>query len=238
MVIFSICLIAGVAFAATPNEYTGLPEDYTPAHNAPGNDDFNVQGRDLTVYFDADEFIATFPEIAANPECFDATNVPPFGITACEGPFNSATNNDCFSAGALMDGFSLYNDGAPGDDLNVVIGDGALGNVGIWAGPNTFASNIIVEYMPPVDTIAFLWQFPMGAIDITLEVYGPEGNYIGAVDWVGALDQFLGIASTDPIGMVVGYSDGGAELADCIWFGNGAVANENSSWTTVKGLYR
>ena len=238
MVIFSICLLAGMAIAETPSDYTELPEGYIPVDGTVDGD-MVVQGRDLTIIDNFDEFAATYPEIAGNPECFDNTNVPPGGITACDGPFNSATNNECYSPGALMDGFSMHNDGAAGADQNVVIGEGALGNASVWAGPNTFATNSTIQYDPPVDTIGMLFQYPMGPAATTIEVYGPDGTPLGVVDFTGDLNMFLGIVSTDPIGFIqVFASNDGAELYDCIYFGEGAVANEASTWTTVKSVYR
>ena len=239
MVILSVCLLAGMAIAETPSDYTELPEGYIPAEGHAADGDMAGQGRDLTFFDNFDEFAATYPEIAGNGECFEATNVPAGIITACEGPFNSATNNDCFSPGALMDGFSLHNDGISPDDLNVVLGVGSFGNESVWVGPNTFLSNATIQYDPPVDTIGIMFQFPLGAALTTVEVYGVGGGLLGVVDFPGDNDVFLGISSTDPISSIIVYAaDGAGEIFDCIYFGNGVVANEASTWTSVKSVYR
>jgi len=239
MVILSICLLAGVAIAETPSDYTELPEGYIPAEGHAADGDMAGQGRDLTFFDNFDEFAATYPEIAGNGECFEATNVGAGLIVACEGPFNSATNNDCFSPGALMDGFTLHNDGAPGGDLNVVLGVGSFGNESVWVGPNTFSTNATIQYDPPVATIGMMFQFPLGAALTTVEVFGVSGDLLGVVDFPGDLDTFLGISSTDPISSIMVYAaDDGGEIFACIYFGDGVVANEASTWTSVKSVYR
>ena len=235
-IILSIWLLAGVAIAESPSNYSGLPEGYVPAHGNPADLNMVGQGRDLTFYENMEEFMATYPEIAANPECFDNTNVAPGEIEMCAGPFSSATDNACYSPGALIDGFTL--DSFPLEGANVAIGVGALGNESVWVGPNNFDEHSKIQYDPAVDTVAMLFQLPQSPATLSVEIYG-EGGELGLVEIEAGMDTFLGISSTEPISYIRVLGEGAAaELYDCIWFGNGAVANESATWTMMKSIYR
>ena len=69
-------------------------------------------------------------------EDFQNGNIP-VGATACPGPFNSATNNACFSPGDLLPGISYA--AVPGPSM-VLLGPGIPpGFTTLHIGPNAFA---------------------------------------------------------------------------------------------------
>jgi hypothetical protein len=70
----------------------------------------------LTFFTDREAFNATCPELPL--EDFEKTNAPPNSVVSCSLPISSASDDACYSPGAIIDGFVL--DGIP------VVGGGEL----------------------------------------------------------------------------------------------------------------
>ena len=128
LVISMVAMVASPIFAAGEeakdppqdrwdmNEGTGGSSPEAESAHIPMSQDKNMESIPLeppsprpwavlTYYTDRPTFDTDAPGLPV--EDFEASNVPPGGITADDGPFNSATNNLCYSTGALIDGFSI-----------------------------------------------------------------------------------------------------------------------------------
>lgn len=73
-------------------------------------------------------------------EDFEQTNIGPNSIVACPGPFNSTTNDACFSTGAILNGISIDSIPASGEmGEMVVITPFVFGVTSSVVGPNYFS---------------------------------------------------------------------------------------------------
>jgi hypothetical protein len=154
----------------------------------------------LTFYPDRASFQAANPGLPI--EDFSGTSVPPGGITACDAPLNSATNDACFSAGSVIPGFTLnvIPDGGGGQ---YVVLNNALGMPCVGVGPNSFVDETDWDLGPAVAAVAFDLYTPLGGGEpFTVEVFGPGGS-LGSAPIVGGgtAPSFFGVDSVDPGGI-------------------------------------
>ena len=239
LVIFSaLTLLAGPAAATSW-------EDVSPGGLAGGSGDDGPANpprstRSLTFIYDEDTFLMLYPGLTW--EGFDSTNVPSGAFLQCSGPFNSATDNDCFSPGAIVDGITLdaSDDGVTGGEDLAVLADGFLGNETVWVGPMWFNDHTFIWLDPGVSTFGCFIVFPNGDSEVEIEVFGELGS-LGVDTITGTTGGgFWGVSSSlDVITRVVftaPYSNG--EVFDYVYFGGGPVPVESSSWGSVKSIYR
>jgi hypothetical protein len=243
LVVLTACLLcAGVAtaweqYGDVPVGTEVTPWDGDPFPPSPGD-------RDLTFWTDPVAFEATFTCLTY--EDFSGTIVGPNSIEACEGPFNSETNNACFWPGGIVEGISVHNLGLPGEDLNVVITPTALGNSNVMVGPNTFVSDGTIIFDPPVEAFSMEFYCPLegGPIANTIEVYGASGllgTDPAAMCNPAPVGLFWGVSSSgEPITHIVVYGGGsGGELFSMCSFGvSGASPAEPSTWGQIKISYK
>jgi hypothetical protein len=227
-----VCL-AGVAAAQQPTRWTDVPPGTATGDSAPGRAP-SAPTQTLTFYTDRATFQAENPALAL--ENFALTSVPAGAITACDGPFNSATNNACFSTGTILDGVEVDNLGAVGSDQNVVIGVGALGNTDVLVGPNTFLTDGVIRHPDPaVPVYASGWDFvcPNGALTVNIDIYDTTGALLGSDSSpCGATGNFWGVGADVQIGWIETFEPGGGELYANVEFGTGAVPTM-SEWGLI-----
>ena len=190
---------------------------------------------DLVFYSDEANFLTTHSGLTW--EGFDNTNVAPGGFVSCEGPFNSMTDNDCYSPGAIVDGISFDSDG-----LCAVLGVGILGNDSVWVGPTAHADNSFITLDPPVSVFGSqIFMASTYDIDgILIEVFGVSG-LLGSETVPDFQDgRFWGVFSSGEAITEISFHvlPFGAEVFDYVYFGNSVVATEASTWGSVKSLYR
>jgi len=154
-------------------------------------------------------------------ESFDYINSP--GATGCNGPFNSATNDACYSPGALMPGFSMDAIPVVGDGSMVTIAAGFLGNPSVIVGPNFFDDNneILFDQSVTGAGIEVTAPFATGA-SVTVNVFGVGNVFLGSFPIIVPLTpatQFIGITSTVPFDRLTftGYT---GDLFDNLSFGD------------------
>jgi N-acetylneuraminic acid mutarotase len=179
-------------------------------------------GPDALVYYgDRATFDADHPGLPV--EGFENTLVPDFSVLACDGPFDSSTNNACFAPGGILDGIRLMN--VDPTLQMVVLGDGFLGNPSALVGPNTFTDNHdLTFYNGNVYAVGLdLWA-PLGAATFDVYIYGPGDVLLGQTSVLAATTgTFWGVASDEPITRIRTESaEGAGELFDNIAFGGGA----------------
>ena len=158
-------------------------------------------------------------------EDFSLTNVPPGAITACPPPFNSTTNNACFSPGDIVDGISMDVIIAGGGGQGVVIGVGALGNPDPWVGPNSFIDNSRWDMTLAIGAWGADFFCPISAATMNIEVFDTGGASLGTSSTpCGAGGNFWGVISTVDIGNItVTDPTGTGELYANVEFGAGGV---------------
>lgn len=103
----------------------------------------------------------------------------PGAITACDGPINSS-GNSCYPAGEILDGIDVRTL-VPTDPTQntVVIPNGALGQTGIYVGPNFFSDVLEIQF-PNNDVNSFgvdvLMPLAGIATDIEVRIFGTGGQ--------------------------------------------------------------
>lgn len=200
-IVVALVLIAAVGFAQyQPEHFTDIdgasvrPGVAGPPPPATG---YIQQIGPTTFYTDRPTFQAANPGLT--PEDYTGTLVPPNDVASCLGPFNSATNNACFAAGAIVPGISME----PSGDDSVVLTVGFLGMPCVGVGPNTFADDMSWVFSPAVDAFGVDLYEPLtvGAT-WTFEALGPGGS-LGSTTFPGAglTPTFFGVDTGDPGGI-------------------------------------
>ncbi len=131
-------------------------------------------------------------------EGFENTNVPPNDVESCPGPFNSFTNNICYSPGALIPGFSLSGSTDPGNPILVLTPPfSGLTNVAVGASVGT--DKTVITFTEVVNTFGMV--IVSSDVNSTVEVQvfgGGAGNiFLGSttVNVTPVNGTFLGVLS-------------------------------------------
>ena len=189
----------------------------------------------LTFWNNRASFAAAFPGLPT--ESFSGTIVSAGAIVSCDPPFNSSTNNACFTPGAIMAGVEIdLGVRDPGSSLQlVVIGAGAFGNVNVLVGPNTFGDDIIFNFNPAVRAAGFDLINPLSpGQTYNVEIFGPGGSIGVGTATDGLEGNFWGVDATDVGGITSIVFDGGvdaahSELTTLVTFGGEPVPVELQS---------
>lgn len=113
-------------------------------------------------------------------EDFEDTNVGPNSSFSCEGSFNSLTNNDCYSAGALIPGFSMNAFGVNSNAM-VVITPNLFGVTNVAVGANSFGDNTNIVIDDPTDKVSFhVFDGNSSGLPVTINVYDEDDMLIGS----------------------------------------------------------
>jgi hypothetical protein len=211
-------VVASAANAADAKKYTDLPKGSRPAAATPATArPPRAQQGSLTFYTSRAVFDAAHPGIPL--EDFGNTNVPPNSVMACDGPFNSQTNNGCFSPGDILPGISIVN--TSGGQL-VVLTPPFFGVNCVAVGPNTFVENGELDFNPPVEAVGL--DLNSNVPDTyNIEVFGPGGS-LGTTTAPGNIPGiFWGVDTSDPGGIsriTTNSPAGSGELYCNVAFGN------------------
>ncbi len=154
--------------------------------------------------------------------------------TDCPGPFNSETNNDCFTPGDLIEGFSA----TAGSGNVFVVGQGFMDapSTAIVAGE---ASHTDVALSPLVDAVAVELYAIGGSDTLNVKLFDSLNNSLGSgsVTLSGTGEAgFIGFVSVTPITRIETRAANGAALIGKLYFGNEAVppcGDSVSSWLSV-----
>ncbi|GAB5402359.1 MAG: hypothetical protein Aurels2KO_05900 [Aureliella sp.] len=169
-------------------------------------------------------------------ETFDNTPVPDFQVGLCGFTIDAASNDACYSPGAIQPGITVTAPGAAQNEL-VVLGTGFIGNLSPVVGAAAFANSTRVDFNPPVS--AFSLELWINALDLVgYTVLDPNGNTI-ATSNIFVFDgqpNFLGFTAEVPIGAVQFDSTNG-DLVDNVRYGGALRDNDLWSATYTAGEY-
>jgi hypothetical protein len=226
-----VLLASGAAFAST---YIAVPQGTQPGAN---NGPFNPPAPGaITYYNDEATFLANAGSVVN--EDFLNSSAEPGGVCSGPSPLNSATNDACFSTGAVIDGFSVF--GVPGD--YVVLGTNFLGNPIPAVGPNTFVDDGEIQFDPPTFAVAFDLFAPLDPVNATIDIYGEGDVLLDSIVASGSVGgTFIGMVSTDLITRITTSDPSGAgELYGNLWFdggggdgGDGGGVPATSTWGVI-----
>lgn len=170
-------------------------------------------------------------------EDFDDTNIDPDSELSCPGPFNSLTNNDCYSDGALVEGFSLSVLEGEMFDL-VVITPPLFGLITTAAGPDTLKDGTEINFDPPQSGVGLSIVTPLSSGILTVEVYGPDDALLATTDLNMEQNNegvFLGVTTEDTITRIA-LNNNGQNLGELLYeiqFGNCGISLSGPNITST-----
>lgn len=193
----------------------------TATLNAPGPS--ILANGSLTFFTDRSAFDAEAPDLPL--EDFEGSNVSAGAIVACDGAFNSATDNACYSPGAIVEGISVA---AVGIGQMVVLAQGALGVPSTVVGPNFFNDDTdIMLSAGNVTAVGLDLLAPIhGPGVITIQIFGAGDVLLGTTTATTgrASGAFWGVVSEDVITRLrLSAPDAFGELIDDVAFGEAFV---------------
>lgn len=218
-----ICLVALLmalpALAQPYDKYSDIPTGTAPAPPVDAGPPAAPVG-DLSFYTDRGAFLTDYP--AATSEDYSGTSVPPNGVSSCVPPMNSASNDACFTPGAIVDGVSIDVVVSGGGGEGVVLTPPFFGTTSVSVGPNSFTDDMTIDFPTPVRSMGLDLVCPNGAVSLNVEVFGTTGS-LGTTTAAcgGPPGNFWGVSSAaDTIVSVtfVGPGDSDAELASNVLF--------------------
>lgn len=160
----------------------------------------NVLDKQATVFFrDQELFNETCPDL--NFEGFENSNVPDNNSQSCPNPFNSFTNNACYSAGVLIPGFSVLTANPPNPATALtVLAPGAIGVQNTAVGNSSGLGFTVAEFDDANAVgIEFLVSNPGAPVNnvVSVDVFGPGNVFLGStgipVDSTSV--RFVGVTS-------------------------------------------
>ena len=177
------------------------PIEQTPIQG--GTFELDVSDNDSLIFFDdRAKFDATCPGLPL--EDFENTNAPPDSVVVCSTSINSATNDACYSPGALIDGFTLTGIPVAGSGEFVVLTPPFIGVTSVVAGPNTFDDDSEISFANKnvtgvgVDLLSGVTA-PGDTVDI--EIFGVGDVSLGKtkIPLLNPPGQFWGVRVDQPI---------------------------------------
>jgi hypothetical protein len=190
-------LLISIAASASeePTRYRDVNAAARPQPGAPPAGPAEVPSGTLTFFNSRPAFNAAHPGLPL--ETFANTNLPPNSVLACPGPFNSTTNNGCFSPGDILPGISVIN--TTGGNL-VVLTPPFFGVNCVAVGPDTFTDNGEMQFNPPVQAVGFDLNSNVPST-YNIQIFGPGGS-LGTTTAPGAIPGlFWGVGTSDPGGI-------------------------------------
>jgi len=180
----------------------------------------------LQIFTDQAMFDAAIGDPAALiVETFDGGATPDGVIYDCEEPVSSASDDDSFDPGQLVDGFAITSSAGSGI---VTIGAGRYGpgQNSTIIGAQAFGDATVVTFEPPGIAVSMDLYDVRDAQEISIEAFDKSGASLGAAATTpSAIDMpaFIGMISAAPIARVeVAAANGSSELIENLRF---VVAN-------------
>lgn len=191
-----------------------------------------VASADIFFYTDQTLFEGLYPGLTT--EDYSNTNVPFNSVEFAPGPFNSFTDNVCFSPGDIVEGISL--DNLEGNN-NIVITPPALGVTSVTVGPNYFADNAEFSFSVPVNSFGIDIVMPIVSGPVFIEVFGTGGS-LGISSSIGTLaGVFWGVYCDEDITRIEFVEPvPNGELFSNAQFG-AVSALQNTTWGSIKNSF-
>lgn len=160
------------------------------------------QNQGVNFFTDEELFSDTCRDL--NFEDFEGSNAPNNMSETCPNPFNSFTNNACYSAGVLIPGFSVIASNPPNPaGALLVLAPGAFGspNTAVGAQSGQAATATVVELDDSnAAGIEFTVLNPGAPVNtvVGVDVYGPGNTWLGTTGIPvnsGNTEHFVGVTS-------------------------------------------
>ncbi len=156
----------------------------------------------LTFFSSREAFDDVAPDLVE--EDFGGAIPGPDEAAVCLGPFDSQTDNDCFSPGAIMEGISI---GVAGGGEMAVLGPGFIKGVeSTVVGPDHLGLDTEIQFTGGVRSVGVSILAPMGGpAEVSVEVYASDGSLLGTAVTQAAQFEgvFWGVVSQEPIGRLL-----------------------------------
>ena len=189
---------------------------------------------EIIFYTDQALFESLYPGLTT--EDYSNTNVPPNSMETAQGPFNSFTNNNCFSEGAIVEGISI--DNFLGHD-NVVLTPPYMGVTSVSVGPNEFDDNTEYTFTVPVNAFGIEIVMPMGDGGVSIKVYGEYGYLRSSYTNVTPAGVFWGVFCDDEDITMIEFIEPTTHMGELftnVQFGSFS-ALDNTTWGAIKSSF-
>ncbi len=219
LAVLALTVLPQQALAQTSYTEAGAMGAIATPFDAPPSTHSALPG--LTFYTDRSAFDAVAGPLPL--ETFEGSNVPPGDVLSCLAPLDSATNDACYSTGAVIDGFRLELLNPDPEILDyVVLAPGFFGASSTYVGPNTFVDDAELFFDDEPNAVGF----DIGTITaatFTIEIFGAGGSLgsttVSPAD-ISTGGTFFGVLSEEPIVSIQVTEPGsGGELFDNLAFG-------------------
>lgn len=176
-----------------------------------------IRAQDVVFFDNQNSFNNSCSEVAL--EDFEDTNLLPNSSSGCTGPFNSFTDNDCYSPGALIPGFSINAIDPQNPAIPLVTktpSSSGFTNVGV--GPNFFVDDLEITFNGLVLGTGLVLTTSQNDKTLQVRVFGEGNGLLGTttVNVVNPIGTFLGVLASEPISRIevdeIGATIGGEFL--------------------------
>lgn len=194
---------------------------------------FAASSVEMVFYTDQALFESLYPGLIT--EDYSNTNVPPNSMGIAQGPFNSFTDNNCFSEGAIVEGISIDNWTV---NENVVLTPPFMGVTSVTVGPNEFDDNTEYSFTVPVNVFGVDIVMPMGDGGVSIKVYGESGYFQSFFTEVTPAGVFWAVYCSEAID-IIEFSEPTTDLGELfanVQFGS-VLALENTTWGAIKNSF-
>jgi len=156
----------------------------------------------LTFYSDRTTYETDFPGLEL--EDFEDGLTLPTEVLVCSDPFNSTTNDVCWTPGDVIADVDFGS--SSGLDMVTVGGDVFGTGDGVIVGPNFFADSLVVDFTGTTFATGMEVVFPLAAhtVAFNVNVYDTGGGFLGGTTLTADPNVyvFFGVASATQIGSI------------------------------------
>ena len=198
LILIAVLFLVTSIEVSAQDDFTDVnPEDVPELPNDIAQD--VIVNGDILIFDDEVEFNNTcggFPI-----EDFSETNVGADTVLGCPNPFNSLTDNACFSPGDLIPGFSITDPIDPNSDALVVLTPAFFGATSVAVGANTFTAPTRITFTEFVDAVGMVLVSLRGNTNTEVQVFGAGNVLLGTatVNLTSINGHFLGVQAEESI---------------------------------------
>jgi hypothetical protein len=178
----------------------------------------------LTIFNDESQFNSICTSLPL--EDFGNTIVPPNEAVNCPGPINSSTNDNCFTPGAVIDGFTFS--GIPNGENGslAVVTPTAFGVTSVVVGADFFVDNNEITFQNGGASAVGAEVFGLlGLTSVQVDIFGTGNELLGTTSVATSPNGvFFGVISETPITRIT-FTNGEADFYTNLTFGDCALTN-------------
>jgi hypothetical protein len=185
--------------------------------------------KSLSFYTDRATFDSDYPGLPN--EDFEEATVLPGGVSPCDTPINSQSDDSCFSPGDIVPGVDIQDN--PSYSNMAALGPGFFGNPSKVVGPAAFADFLEIVFTTNETYAAgMLILSNVAGVPVPIEIYSSDGALLGTSSVTpSATGVFWGVGSDQAIGRIL-FQSPDVDMVDDLAFGGTPGGPEG--WATAE----